>query len=112
MKHTGDGWLSLFDGPAKAAKCWISMSKRLSEIDPETSGGLPMSEEEMTPDDVRGVGVHIAARLLTLANPGELVASSVAHDLSLGSGLEFTDRGVHELKGVPGSWQAYGLDAT
>lgn len=111
VKHTGDGSLSMFDGPARAARCWLSISRRLRDIGVAIRGGLHTSEVELVGGDVRGLGVHIAARLLGLASPDELIVSSVVHDLSMGSGLEFADRGCHTLKGVPGEWLVYGVTA-
>ncbi len=75
-------------------------------------GGLHTSEVQVVDGDVRGLGVHIAARLMGLASPSELVVSSVVRDLSIGSGLEFKDRGSHELKGVPGEWLVYAVRST
>lgn len=112
VKHTGDGTLSVFEGPARAARCWLSIADRLEELGIEVRGGLHTSEVEVVGDDVRGLGVHIAARLLGLAEPGELIVSSVVRDLSFGSGLNFEDRGRHELKGVPGEWLVYGVTRT
>jgi len=109
VKHTGDGTLSTFEGPARAARCWLSISNRLGEIGLAIRGGLHTSEVELVNGDVWGIGVHIAARLMDLANPGELVGSSVVHDLSVGSGLTFIERGTHKLKGVPGDWRVYGI---
>lgn len=109
VKHTGDGSLCVFEGPARAARSWLSISSRLHDIDLEVRGGLHTSEVEILDGDVRGLGVHIAARLMALASPGELVVSSVVRDLSVGSGLSFVERGSHVLKGVPGEWRVYGV---
>lgn len=109
VKHTGDGSLSVFEGPARAARCWLSIADRLEELGIQVRGGLHTSEVEVVDDDIRGLGVHIAARLLGLASPGELIVSSVVRDLSFGSGLVFAERGRHELKGVPGEWLVYGI---
>jgi len=111
IKHTGDGSLSVFEGPARAARCWLSITNRIGDIGLAIRGGLHTSEVELVDGDVRGLGVHIAARLIALAVPGELIVSSVVRDLSVGSGLEFTERGRHELKGVPGEWLVYGVTA-
>ena len=111
VKHTGDGSLSVFEGPARAARCWLSIASRVGEIGMAIRGGLHTSEVEVVDGDVRGLGVHIAARLMGLAAPGELIASSVVRDLSVGSGLEFSEQGRRELKGVPGEWEVYGLKA-
>ena len=107
IKHTGDGSLSVFEGPARAAHCWLSVRDRLGAIGLDIRGGLHTSEVEMADGDVRGLGVHIAARLMNLASPGDLIVSSVVHDLSAGSGLKFIERGHHALKGVPGEWHVY-----
>lgn len=109
VKHTGDGSLSVFEGPARAARCWLSIASRVEEIGIAIRGGLHTSEVEVVDGDVRGLGVHIAARLMGLASPGELIVSSVGRDLAMGSGLEFTERGGHKLKGVPGEWLVYSV---
>lgn len=109
VKHTGDGSLSVFEGPARAARSWLSISSRVREVGLEIRGGLHTSEVEMVDGDVRGLGVHIAARLMGLATPGELIVSSVVRDLSAGSGLTFEDRGSQVLKGVPGEWHVYSV---
>lgn len=109
VKHTGDGSLCVFDGPARAARAWLSIANQVGELGMSIRGGLHTSEVEVTNGDIRGLGVHIAARLMGLASPGELIVSSVVHDLSVGSGLEFSDKGRHQLKGVPGEWSVYGV---
>lgn len=109
VKHTGDGSLCVFEGPARAARAWLSIANRVGELGMSIRGGLHTSEVEVTNGDIRGLGVHIAARLMGLASPGELIVSSVVHDLSVGSGLEFSDKGRHQLKGVPGEWSVYGV---
>lgn len=111
IKHTGDGSLSVFEGPARAARCWLTIRDRVGAIGLDIRGGLHTSEVEMVNGDVRGLGVHIAARLMSLAAPGDLIASSVVHALSAGSGLNFADRGDHALKGVPGEWHVYAVTA-
>lgn len=109
VKHTGDGSLSVFEGPARAARCWLSTASRVEELGIAIRGGLHTSEVEVVVGDGRGLGVHIAAALMGLASPGELIVSSVGPDLAVGSGLEFTDRGRHKLKGVPGEWLVYSV---
>lgn len=109
VKYTGDGSLSVFEGPARAARCWLSVRDQLTAIGIEIRGGLHTSEVEMLNGDLRGLGVHIAARLMDLASPGDLIVSSVVHDLSAGSGLTFTEAGTHALKGVPGEWHVYSV---
>lgn len=109
IKHTGDGSLSVFEGPARGVRSWLSIASQVRGIGLEVRGGLHTSEIEMINSDVRGLGVHIAARLMTLASPGELMVSSVVRDLSVGSGFSFVERGAHALKGVPGEWHVYGV---
>lgn len=109
VKHTGDGVLGVFEGPARAARCWLSIARRLQGIGIAIRGGLHTSEVELVDGDVRGLGVHIAARLMGLASPGELIVSSVVRDLSVGSGLDFTELGRRQLKGVPGDWLIYSM---
>ena len=111
VKHTGDGTLSVFEGPARAARCWLAVAGRVAGLGMSLRGGLHTSEVEVVDGDVRGLGVHIAARLMSLADPGELMVSSVVRDLSVGSGLGFIERGRHELKGVPGEWLVYGVSS-
>ena len=108
LRHTGDGTLNLFGGPARAARAYLSISRKVQGIGLQIRGGLHTSEVELRDGELSGLGVHIAARLMDLAEPGELIVSSVVRDLSVGSGLEFTDRGRHTLKGVPDEWQVYG----
>lgn len=109
VKHTGDGSLSVFEGPARAARCWLSIASQVEKVGIAIRGGLHTSEVEVVDGDLHGLGVHIAARLLGLASPGELIVSSVVRDLSVGSGLVFEETGLHELKGVPGQWLAFRL---
>ena len=110
VKHTGDGFMTVFEGPARAVRCWLSIARRVNEVGLAIRGGLHTSEVEVVADgDIRGLGVHIAARLIGMASPDELIVSSVVRDLSVGSGIDYQDRGQRELKGVPGSWQLYGV---
>jgi class 3 adenylate cyclase len=107
LRHTGDGSLSLFEGPARAARAWLSIARRVQSIGVQVRGGIHTSEVEVREGELSGLGVHIAARLMDLAEPGELIVSSVVRDLSVGSGLEFVDRGSHSLRGVPGEWLVF-----
>jgi class 3 adenylate cyclase len=74
--------------------------------------GLHTGECELIGDDVGGIAVHIGARVAAMAAPGEVLVSGTVKDLVAGSGLRFTDRGTHALKGVPGEWKLYGVDAS
>jgi len=104
---TGDGFLALFDGPARAVRCALAIIDRLEAIDVSIRAGVHTSEVEVAGGDVAGLGVHVAARIMSLAKPGEVLVSSVVRDLALGSGLAFADRGRHALKGVPGEWELF-----
>jgi class 3 adenylate cyclase len=101
---TGDGFLATFDGPARAVRCALTIVGRLESLGIRIRAGVHTSEVVVTEDDVAGLGVHVAARIMGLAAPGEVLVSSVVRDLALGSGLSFTDRGRHELRGLDGEW--------
>ena len=103
----GDGFFATFDGPARAVRCAISAGERLRELGVEIRAGIHTGECELDGPKVRGIAVHTGARIASLAGPGEVLVSQTVKDLVSGSGLEFEDRGVHELKGVPGEWRVY-----
>lgn len=103
----GDGFLATFDGPARAIWCAQAIIDAVRPLAIEIRAGLHTGEVERTGDDVRGLAVHIGARVEALANPSEVLVSSTVKDLVAGSGLIFEDRGRHELRGVPESWQLY-----
>lgn len=107
VKSMGDGFLATFDSPARAVRCAAAASAGLANVGVAIRAGVHTSEIELVGSDVRGLGVHVAARVMALAGEGEVLVSSVIKDLSLGSGLEFTSRGSHQLKGVPGEWELY-----
>ncbi len=107
VSTTGDGFLATFDGPARAVRCAAALVTRLAALGVYIRAGVHTAEIEVIGDDVRGLGVHVAARIMSLAGRDEVMVSSVVKDLSLGSGLEFTSRGLHQLKGVPGDWELY-----
>jgi class 3 adenylate cyclase len=108
---TGDGFLATFDGPARAIRCAVAIRDAVREMSIEVRTGLHTGEIELHGDDVAGIAVHIGARVSALAGPGEILVSRTVVDLVAGSGLEFDDRGSHELKGVPGAWQLFSLDS-
>jgi class 3 adenylate cyclase len=112
VKTTGDGLLATFDGPARAVRCAEALGGALREHGLEIRAGLHTGEIEMLGDDVGGIAVHIAARVAGLAETGEVLASSTVKDLVCGSGIEFEDRGVHELKGVADPWRLYAVTST
>jgi class 3 adenylate cyclase len=102
--HTiGDSALATFDGPARAIRCADAIARGIRGIGIEIRAGLHAGEVEKRGDDVGGIGVHIAARVMGAAGPGEVLVSSTVTDLVAGSGLAFAERGAHVLKGVPGN---------
>lgn len=103
----GDGVLATFDGPARAVRCALAIRGRTSELGVQTRAGLHTGEVELSGEDIAGIAVHIADRVTGLAGPGEILVSRTVPDLVAGSGLEFAERGSHELKGVPGAWELY-----
>ncbi len=109
VKVVGDGFLATFDGPARAVRCAIAIRDGARDLGLEIRAGLHVGEIEMLPDDIAGLAVHIGARVSALAGPGEVLTSSTIKDLVVGSGIEFEERGSHQLKGVPGEWQLYAV---
>ena len=107
VKHTGDGMMATFDGPARAVQCAQNIRDTLAGTGVPIRAGLHTGEVERRSDDLGGIAVHIAARVAGLANEGEVLVSRTVRDLVVGSGLDFEDRGAHELKGVPEDWQIY-----
>lgn len=104
---TGDGFLAIFDGPARAVGCAQAICAEIHKQGLEVRAGVHTGEIELVADDVRGLAVHIAARVMSLAGPGEVLASATVKDLVFGSGIEFHDRGTHTLQGVPGEWRLF-----
>ncbi|MGQ0804322.1 MAG: adenylate/guanylate cyclase domain-containing protein [Actinomycetota bacterium] len=111
VKTTGDGFLAAFDGPGRAINCAQSITMRSRDLGMEVRAGLHTGECEVRGDDLAGIAVHIGARVASLAGPGEVLVTSTVRDLVQGSGIEFTDRGTHALKGVPGEWQVLAVEA-
>ena len=112
VKQTGDGLLATFDGPARAIRCAHAITDTASELGFAVRAGLHTGEVEQRGDDVSGLAVHIAARVASLAQPGEVLTSGTVRDLVVGSGMEFDDRGEHELRGVDGHWRLLGARRT
>ena len=106
----GDGFLATFDGAARAVECAAAVGRDLAPLGLEIRAGCHTGEIEVTGAGVRGIAVHIGARVAALAGPGEILVSSIVRDLVAGSGLEFVDRDEHELKGVPGVWRLYAVE--
>ncbi len=109
VKSLGDGFLAVFDGPARAVRCAEAISASVTRLGIEVRSGLHTGEVELEGNDVAGIAVAIGARIGALAAPGEVLVSSTVKDLVVGSGLSFADRGVHPLKGVPDEWHLYAL---
>ncbi len=110
VKALGDGVLATFDGPARAITCAAALRDTArSEFGLELRAGMHTGEVEVMGNDIGGIAVHIAARVLGFAGPGELVVSGTVKDLVVGSGIEFEDRGEHELRGVPGQWRLWAV---
>jgi class 3 adenylate cyclase len=105
VKTTGDGFVAAFDGPARAIRCARGITAAARRLGLAVRTGLHSGECTVRGDDLSGLALHIGARVAALAAPGEVLVTSTVHDLVLGSGFRFEDRGVHALKGVPGDWR-------
>ncbi len=105
----GDGFLATFDGPARAIRCACEIRDGVRQLGIEIRAGLHTGECELVGDNVGGIAVHIGARILSEAGPGEVLASNTVKDLVAGSGIQFEGRGMHALKGVPGEWSLYAV---
>jgi len=109
VKHTGDGFLATFDGPARGVRCAQAICERVRSLGIEVRAGIHTGEVELRGDDIGGIAVHIGQRVSSLAAAGEVLVSRTVRDLVIGSELEFTDRGEHDLRGVPGTWSVFAL---
>ena len=109
VKSTGDGILALFDGPGRGLLAAGDLSNSLDRVGLPVRAGLHAGEVELRGQDVAGVGVHIAARVMSVAAPTEVLVSRTVRDLVVGSEFRFEDRGSHQLKGVEGEWQLFAL---
>jgi len=109
VKTTGDGILALFDGPSRGIECARAIGAALKPLGVAIRAGVHTGEVEERGDDVGGVGVHVAARVMALAEASEVVVSRTVRDLVLGSSFQFDERGRHELKGVPGEWEVFAV---
>jgi class 3 adenylate cyclase len=109
VKRTGDGFLATFDGPARAIRCAEDLTDSVNSIGIQVRAGLHTGELEVMDGDLGGLAVHIAARVMDRAQPNEVLVSSTVKDLVVGSGIEFQERGSHELRGVPGEWTLFSV---
>ncbi len=107
VNTTGDGFVATFDGPARAISCSQAIAAAVPALKIDVRCGLHTGEVEIVGDDVAGLVVHIAARIASLAGPGEVVVSRTVKDLVAGSGLRFESLGRHSLKGVPDEWELH-----
>jgi class 3 adenylate cyclase len=111
VKSVGDGVLATFDGPARAIRAAHGIARDVAEMGLDVRAGLHTGECEVIGDDVGGLAVHIAARVVASAGPREVLVSNTVKDLVVGSGLQFDERGEHELRGIPGTWRLWAAAA-
>jgi class 3 adenylate cyclase len=109
VQTTGDGVLATFDGPARAIHCATGIGAELGPLGLQTRSGLHTGEVELRTGDVTGIAVHIAQRVQSHADAGEILVSRTVTDLVAGAGIEFTDRGEYQLKGIPDPWRVYAV---
>lgn len=111
IKHTGDGVMAVFDGPAQGIRCAQAVAAEVAPLGLELRIGLHTGEVEVRGDDVAGIAVHIAARVAAMAGGGQVMVSHSIPPLVVGSGLEFASVGREVLKGVPGEWELFRVSA-
>jgi len=106
----GDGFFASFDGPARAIRCACAISEAVGELGLDVRAGLHTGECEVVDGKVAGIAVHTGARVASQAQPGEVLVSSTVKDLVAGSEIQFADRGVSALKGIPGEWRLFAVE--
>jgi class 3 adenylate cyclase len=111
VKSTGDGILALFDRPGRGIRCATALRDRLKGTGMEIRAGVHTGEVQLRGDDVGGIAVHFAARVMAAAAPGEVLVSGTVHDLVAGSDYVLEDRGAHALKGIGGEWRLFAVRA-
>jgi class 3 adenylate cyclase len=104
VDRAGDGFLTTFDGPARAIRCAQAIVASAAKEGLEIRAGVHSGEVELLEQGIGGIAVHLGARVAALAAPSEVLVTTTVRDLVAGSGIEFAERGTHELKGVPGTW--------
>ena len=109
MDTAGDGFFASFEGPARAVRCAMAITDAVRPLGIEVKAGLHTGEVEMVDRKVGGLAVNIGARVSAIAAPSEVLVSQTVKDLMAGSDLAFADRGPHQLKGVPGTWNVYAV---
>ena len=102
---TGDGVVATFDGPARALHCAAAIRKRANAVDLHMRAGVHVGEVELVGEDVRGVAMHEAARIMAAADTDEILVSELTRALTVATDLQFEDRGARELKGLDGEWK-------
>ncbi|HUF84162.1 MAG TPA: adenylate/guanylate cyclase domain-containing protein, partial [Acidimicrobiia bacterium] len=107
IKTTGDGFVATFDGPARAIRCGSAIREAARGAGVDVRVGLHTGEVDLRGEDIGGVAVHVAQRVCALAAAGDVLVSGAVPLLVAGSGIEFAERGTHELKGLPGVWQVF-----
>jgi class 3 adenylate cyclase len=112
LDTAGDGFLAVFDGPARGIRCASAIVERVPDLGLAVRAGLHTGECEVVDGKVAGIAVHTGARVAAQAEAGEVLVSSTVKDLVAGSGLRFVERGFHELSGVPGEWRLFAVDRT
>jgi class 3 adenylate cyclase len=112
LDTAGDGFFASFDGPARAIRCACAIVDSVRDLGLEVRAGLHTGECEQVDGKVGGIAVHIGARVAAEAGPGEVIVSRTVKDLVAGSGIDFSDRGNAQLKGVPGDWDLFAVAAT
>jgi class 3 adenylate cyclase len=109
VKTTGDGFLATFDSPARAVQCARAIRDRIQPSGLQIRAALHAGELELTNDDIAGIAVHVASRILATCAPSEILVSNTIHDLTVGSGLRLEDRGAHKLKGLDQEWTLFAV---
>lgn len=109
VNTSGDGFLAMFDGPQRAIRCAMAIRDAVRALGIQVRAGLHTGECEVRGDDIGGIAVHIGARVSALARADDVLVSSTVRDLVIGSGIDFDDRGAHQLKGVPGEWRLFAV---
>ena len=110
IDNAGDGFLATFDGPARGVRCACAISNGVRALGLAIRAGLHTGECELMGDKLGGIAVHTGARVAARANSGEVLVSNTVKDLVAGSGLSFEDRGVQNLKGIPGEWRLFAVE--
>ncbi len=107
VKSTGDGILARFDAPTRALRAALALCQAAKRMGIEIRAAIHTGEVEIRSDDLGGIGVHIASRVLSEAGPGEVVVTRTVRELVTGAEIEFRSRGTVSLRGVPGEWELF-----